>query len=142
MYLYMNILLFRTIYDTCTWKFCCLELSMYLYMNIFLFRTIYVPVENAINVPSSFDINVGTTLGKSKVKKIYLNLRKIYLKSNQFPQRRILKRNWLLNPNFLATWCCRPLMFQTFTIWAIIFLSFEYTKCSISGCKNKKICGK
>ena len=47
---------------------------MYLYMIILLFRTIYVPVENAINVPSSFDINVGTTLGKSKVNKTFLIL--------------------------------------------------------------------
>ena len=33
----------------------------------FIFRTIYVPIENAINVPETYDISVGTSFGYKKV---------------------------------------------------------------------------
>jgi hypothetical protein len=29
----------------------------------YLYRTIYVPLENAINVPESYELNVGTSFG-------------------------------------------------------------------------------
>ena len=36
--------------------------------NLFL-RTIFVPVENAINIPDTFDISVGTSFGYNKNRK-------------------------------------------------------------------------
>ena len=34
-------------------------------VTVLIFRTIYVPIENAINVPENFNIDVGTSFGPS-----------------------------------------------------------------------------
>ena len=71
-------------------------------MNILLFRTIYVPVENAINIPSSFDINVGTTLGKSKVKKNLFEFKKNIFKEQSVSSKKNSKKELITESQFLS----------------------------------------
>ena len=41
--------------------------------------------------------------------------------------------------NIFVTWLCRPLIFQTLTVWLIRNQSLKYQRSTISGCKGLRI---